>query len=434
MRCRQSRRQLKEAFDSGRRIDNDLLLMAHLRQCPECSRIAQPLLQFGGDLAIAGRDDLDGGLPLDRLRALVENRAPQPSPQPKEQSIMARFMHGISRRPRLGLGVAAVAAVVLLALVIPMKFQDNTLGYEVAFAGVDKAVAMDTDKIEALLAKLGVTGAEVNLGDCEETCKLKVTQLKSADEALLVYTAFNDFVKLDLHGDVLELRQGDEGQVYRIAIMAGDLEDCATIQRDSACSIILEALGPDSSLERLVCISIDSCDQPIVWCDSASLGGPKIQLFGGESMDLDDSTLQALEAQGFTVQRIEGDSGSQSLMILKVGDCGPTAAAVPYGDAAAKTDPTLPEAFSLDQNYPNPFNPSTTISFSLPSAGEARLEVYNVQGQLVKTLVEGHLDAGTHQVVWDGTDGTGAEVASGVYLYRLTAGDQVETRKMSLVK
>ena len=75
-----------------------------------------------------------------------------------------------------------------------------------------------------------------------------------------------------------------------------------------------------------------------------------------------------------------------------------------------------------------------SISFSLPSAGEARLEVYNVQGRLVKTLVEGQLEAGVHQVVWDGTDASGSQVATGVYMYRLTAGDRVETRKMSLVK
>jgi hypothetical protein len=80
-------------------------------------------------------------------------------------------------------------------------------------------------------------------------------------------------------------------------------------------------------------------------------------------------------------------------------------------------------------NSPNPFNPSTDISFDLPTASQVSLEVYNVTGQKVATLVDDLLAAGRHTVTWDATD-----FASGVYLYRLTAGDFVETRKMVLIK
>ncbi|MBD3258197.1 T9SS type A sorting domain-containing protein [candidate division GN15 bacterium] len=92
-------------------------------------------------------------------------------------------------------------------------------------------------------------------------------------------------------------------------------------------------------------------------------------------------------------------------------------------------DATLPGDFALHQNYPNPFNPSTEIAFSLPEASEVRLDVFNIAGQKVTTLVDGTLEAGHHTVTWDGSD-----LASGVYLYRLDAGTYSATKKMVLLK
>ncbi len=94
----------------------------------------------------------------------------------------------------------------------------------------------------------------------------------------------------------------------------------------------------------------------------------------------------------------------------------------------------LPDDYALMQNYPNPFNPATEIAFNLPTAGHATLEIFNVLGQRVTTLTDGVLDAGEHVLIWDGTDADGNAVSSGIYLYRLQAGDFVDTKKMMLVK
>jgi hypothetical protein len=89
-----------------------------------------------------------------------------------------------------------------------------------------------------------------------------------------------------------------------------------------------------------------------------------------------------------------------------------------------------PDNYVLHQNYPNPFNPSTTIKFDLPEYQWVRLEIYNVLGQHVRTLVDSPMDAGTHEVTWD----AGQEVSSGVYFYSLQAGAFVDTKKMLLLK
>jgi hypothetical protein len=115
-------------------------------------------------------------------------------------------------------------------------------------------------------------------------------------------------------------------------------------------------------------------------------------------------------------------------------------AALPNGDVAAlpavgsssslaKVEDALPTRFELNQNYPNPFNPSTVIEFSLPAAGEVSLDVYNVIGQKVETLVNGSLPAGQHSVEFNAS-----ALASGVYFYRLTTETETDSRKMILLK
>jgi hypothetical protein len=88
-----------------------------------------------------------------------------------------------------------------------------------------------------------------------------------------------------------------------------------------------------------------------------------------------------------------------------------------------------PGAFVLNQNRPNPFNPNTSIEYRLPHGGNARLEVFNVSGQLVDVLVDGYRSAGTHMAVWN----TGKH-AAGTYLYRFTYRGFSETKKMTLLK
>jgi hypothetical protein len=93
----------------------------------------------------------------------------------------------------------------------------------------------------------------------------------------------------------------------------------------------------------------------------------------------------------------------------------------------------LPTAFDLAQNYPNPFNPTTTMALNLPVKSDWTISIYNVAGQLVKTY-NGNSEAGTVNVVWDGTDATGNSVASGIYFYKANARDFSATKKMVLMK
>ncbi|MDO9069766.1 MAG: FlgD immunoglobulin-like domain containing protein, partial [Deltaproteobacteria bacterium] len=93
------------------------------------------------------------------------------------------------------------------------------------------------------------------------------------------------------------------------------------------------------------------------------------------------------------------------------------------------------DAALLYQAFPNPFSGSTTtISFNLPAAGNVSLKVYNVAGQVVKTVCDEQRPAGVHKITWNGTDETGNKVSNGIYLYRLVANDQSQTKKLIVLR
>jgi hypothetical protein len=98
------------------------------------------------------------------------------------------------------------------------------------------------------------------------------------------------------------------------------------------------------------------------------------------------------------------------------------------------TPEVLPSGFTVSQNYPNPFNPSTTIEYSLPIRCKVTVEVFNIIGQRTATVCSSQQQAGPHTVHWNGTDENGRQAASGVYFYRVTAGENVTARKMILLR
>jgi hypothetical protein len=130
-----------------------------------------------------------------------------------------------------------------------------------------------------------------------------------------------------------------------------------------------------------------------------------------------DGEMRVLTLTGMTIDGIPIE-GQDCVVIIHKGP--------------AKLSAETPTEFSLSSNYPNPFNPATSISFNLPNPASWTLKIYNVAGQLVKTL-EGY-SSGQMSVIWNGKDNSGNEIASGIYFYKLSAGDFTATKKMVLTK
>lgn len=118
-------------------------------------------------------------------------------------------------------------------------------------------------------------------------------------------------------------------------------------------------------------------------------------------------------------------------MLFSTGVYGMMAIAISDVMVSAENEPGVgvPRICVLEQNYPNPFNPSTTIRYGLPGRSHVTLSVFNTLGQLVAVIQEGEQEAGFHRAVFDAS-----RLASGVYLYRLRAGDFVQSRKLLLLR
>ena len=154
--------------------------------------------------------------------------------------------------------------------------------------------------------------------------------------------------------------------------------------------------------------------------------------------------LRIMTTGGTVDARIENTEWAQRFLI-PVGANQPTAidfdpenwvlennTQVPFDPTAVGDAPTRPTA--LVGNWPNPFNPKTRIEFSLAEAGEASLQIYSIDGRLLRTLAAGRRAAGNHDLAWDGLDQHGRPLPSGIYLARLAAGGKLFTHRMTLLK
>ena len=162
--------------------------------------------------------------------------------------------------------------------------------------------------------------------------------------------------------------------------------------------------------------------QPVNWLSVAPLSG-SVPDGSSDVLDVD------FDATGMAV-------GTHTAYIVIDNNTGPQPEVVPVTMVVA--DPSsgvdVPFNFALRGNYPNPFNPVTAIAYSIPKADNVLLQVIDVRGRVVRTLVDGQQDAGEHTVRWDGTNTAGVTVASGVYFSRLVVGDRDAVSKMTLTK
>jgi len=149
-----------------------------------------------------------------------------------------------------------------------------------------------------------------------------------------------------------------------------------------------------------------------------------------------ESALRVMHYDDFSNTWIDVTSNLDTLANIL---CGTTTSLSPFVIAqptqTTDVDDKAPSAFALHQCAPNPFNPSTTIRYDVPRNGErVSIAVFDVAGRRIRTLVDDVQPAGTRSTSWDGRDERGQQVASGVYFYRMIAGQFVQTRKMVLLK
>jgi len=170
----------------------------------------------------------------------------------------------------------------------------------------------------------------------------------------------------------------------------------------------------------------------LVWDKSMDDDFDYFAVYGSEVDHQDGSEILI----GHTIDTSQNVAGySYSYFMVTASDYAGNESAAAVMGALASVPGPLPTSFALHQCVPNPFNPSTMIDFDLPMPAGVDLRIFDVSGRLVRVLLQGEiLETGRRSVVWSGTDGAGRLVHSGTYIYRLQAGNYVETKRMTLLK
>ena len=211
MRCRQAQSRIIEHEKSGTDPTKDRSLMDHLGDCPVCAEELDAADLLGRLLRRAGEDDTTDITPLVAARRTIEARAQTTAGRPSVlQRIGAALSGRVFRRPaRLGYALVVVGLLLAVTL-IPFRYH-QTVGYAVAFAGVEKELVEDNETICDILYDLGLFEADVDVLGCDTTCNVRVIALRSLEEARMVVTAFNQVENCCSSSDIMPVRVDRSG-------------------------------------------------------------------------------------------------------------------------------------------------------------------------------------------------------------------------------
>jgi hypothetical protein len=340
--------------------------------------------------------------------------------------------------------VPGVVAAGLMAA--PAMIREDAEETEISLTFILEAAAAADESVQfAIVAPSEGTEAQRDV-DYTVTLGVLITIPAGATEgtATLVLTPIDDNSEEGLEAIGIQATLVSTGQTLVTNIAIRDDETPSTSialsanpstlsENDDLTTVTITATLDGKALEEdaTVHLAIDNESTATRDLDYAALFTPVIEILAGsitgtvnfyvdpraDNLEEGDEIIRLIGA----IDGLEGDA-------VEIAISDPRAAA----KAAVQT---RPEAFSLANNFPNPFNPATTIQYVLPTAADVELTVYNVVGQPVRTLVAEYQSAGRYAVEWDATDDSGHSLSSGMYLYRLQAGEEFrEVKKMLLLR
>ena len=320
---------------------------------------------------------------------------------------------------------AAATAVVLTFTLEAAATADESVRFTLVAPSEGTAAVRDVDYTAALEALITIPA-----GATEGTATLTLTPINDdAEEGLKALGVQATLVSTGaaLSTDI-EIRDDETPSTF-IALSA----DPSTLDENAGLTAVVltatldgKALAEDATVR----LAIDQASTATRDLDYSALFTPMIEIAAGsitgtvnfhvlpvaDNLEEGDEIIRLIG----TIDGLEGDE-----VAITISDPAAAKAAVQ----------TLPTAFALADNFPNPFNPATTIQYALPQAADVELTVYNLVGQPVRTLVAEHQSAGRYAVEWDATNDSGHSLSSGMYFYRLQAGEEfLEVKKMLLLK
>ena len=235
--------------------------------------------------------------------------------------------------------------------------------------------------------------------------------------------------------------------------------EMVTVDLQNAAPTAVNLIAPENeTVITLTAANVSNTDLGVFWSNSSDADGEQVEytleLCVAEFGDCLDSTMTGTnlfipyeDLYAWIADSVNAD-GSPALTMLNItwnvwaSDAwvdvssanGPFSLTVDAGWMLSTEEEMLPEVFALHNNYPNPFNPITNIRYDIPEVSDVRIDIYNINGQRVRTLVSREHQPGRYKIQWNATNEFGSPVASGMYIYKIHAKDFVSVKKLLLMK
>ncbi len=436
----------------------DQKVVEHLSQCSPCARLVSAEGTLRRDLATVGNYMPTTPLPLSRVRENLEARI---NVQRNHQPILTKLLrHGgrimnlaknqMSRKPKLSLSFGMLFFLAVIAVTVPFNI-GQTVEYQVALAAVSHDLAPDTERLREVLASLNITEAEIDVSDCDPSCRVLVSKLKSLSDVQIVLAAVDrmgnytveDVSKtrnvgkntlVEFVGENLLIETEDEQPFESVSYNFNDETNKLEVNldlKDGNYTLWTRGNEDGNEYEKIMTVERNGDSNLITMQQKMEIRSEEllanasmslIDPFGSEHVFYFDNPAHRalLEKMGFDFEKVAWKTGKPQWTEEIISD-----------DPAANSavDGQKPSG-----NYPNPFNPSTTICFTLAQTEHVNLDICNITGQKVRQLTSEIMSSGEHTIEWDGKDDAGSRVASGVYFYRLETESMVQSKKMILLK
>ena len=189
--------------------------------------------------------------------------------------------------------------------------------------------------------------------------------------------------------------------------------------------------GADSMNAGVVYWQVSGDDHGAVYFDDVNVFVPVTSSIMQASHE--DLVMAAMN-DGVHHVTVDWNVGAMDVWDMTMASNGPFQFTLDLSATLGIDESTIPDVFALHNNYPNPFNPVTNITYDIPEVADVKLEIYNVMGQKVRTLATGSHEPGRYRVLWNATNDLGQGLSSGMYIYRIQAGDFVSVKKLVLMK
>lgn len=439
MDCGEAKKKLIKLTDGLLAADEKNALYEHLKECPNCARLALAQRLLTQDIEQIRSVSPLHPITINQIREEIATRERNLKNTNLGVRIMRQVSDTVHTRPRLSLAAVALFILLIASILLPVR-TEHSVGYEVAFAAPLRGLMLNQENAEKMLAALGIDDAGIEVRDADSEVEYRIAPLKDSAQVRRLMAVLDSLGGRRVRSTVAQTKSRDR-TIWQLLLNDTRL---GTESSPGAVSLGEEGGTTTISLHRIFKGDF------LLWMPVGDQSGDSlrgllldrqgdrtnIQIVGEKGgMAADDCGWhQYLNNSVMHTQTPDGKPETFNLYeiedVRKLEKMGYNFATMKFETPGQIPIPGMGP--KLNQIHPNPFKDVAIIEFMIPQAYEVKVQILDQQGRVVRTLLNCMPLAGIKEVSWAGQDADGNPVKPGTYLCRFTAGDYVETQEIKL--